>query len=92
MAELGAVNPRKCRFFFRKPLEIYTAASKQDNFAVVDKVIKQFDEQIIMSTDKSFLLFCQSGGVGDCASGWCSAAAGVCIGVGPSLEASPMRT
>ena len=39
---------------------IYTAAYKQDNFAVVDKVIKQFDKQIIMSPEKSFLLFCQS--------------------------------
>ena len=33
-----------------------------------------------------------AGGVGDCASGWRRAAAGVCIGVGPGLEASPMRT
>ena len=33
-----------------------------------------------------------AGGVGDCASGWLLAAAGVCIGVGPGLEASPMRT
>ena len=39
---------------------IYTAAYKQDNFAVVDKVIKQFDDQIVMSPEKSFLLFCQS--------------------------------
>ena len=34
-------------------MSIYTAAYKQDNFAVVDKVIKQFDEQIIMSADKA---------------------------------------
>ena len=33
-----------------------------------------------------------AGGVGDGASGWRSVAAGVGIGVGPSLEASPMRT
>jgi hypothetical protein len=55
-AELGAVKPRQCRNYFRTLAGIYTAAYKQDNFAVVDKVIKQFDEQIIMSPDKSFLL------------------------------------
>ena len=33
-----------------------------------------------------------AGGIGDCASGWRLAAAGVCIGVGPGLEASLMRT
>ena len=60
MAELDAVKPRKCRNYFRALVSIYTAAYKQDNFAVVDKAIKQFDEQIIMSADKSFLLFCQS--------------------------------
>ena len=60
MAELDAVNPRQCRNYFRTRVDIYTAAYKQDNFAVVDKVIKQFDEQIIMSPEKSFLLFCQS--------------------------------
>ena len=59
-AEMDAVKPRQCRNFFRTLVGIYTAAYKQDNFAVVDKVIKQFDEQIIMSPDKSFLLFCQS--------------------------------
>ena len=59
-AEMGAVKPRQCRNFFRTLVGIYTAAYKQGNFAVVDKVIKQFDEQIIMSPDKSFLLFCQS--------------------------------
>ena len=32
------------------------------------------------------------GGVGNRASGWRPAAAGVCIGMGPGLEASPMRT
>ena len=60
MAELNAANPRRCRNYFRALLGIYTAAYKQVNFAVVDKVIKQFDEQMIMSPDKSFLLFCQS--------------------------------
>ena len=54
------MKPRQCRNYFRTLVGIYTAAYKQDNFAVVDKVIKQFDEQIIMSPDKSFLLFCQS--------------------------------
>ena len=54
MAELDAVKPRKCRNYFRTLVSIYTAAYKQDNFAVVDKVIKQFDEQIIMSrTEKA---------------------------------------
>ena len=47
-------------FYFRALLEIYTAAYKQDNFAVVDKVIKQFNKQVVVSTDKSVLLFCQS--------------------------------
>ena len=60
MAELDAVKPRQCRNYFRTLVSIYTAAYKQDNFAAVDKVIKQFDEQIIMSPEKSFLLFCQS--------------------------------
>ena len=41
-------------------MSIYTAAYKQDTFAAVGKVIKQFDEQIVMSPDKSFLIFCQS--------------------------------
>ena len=60
MAELGAVKPRQCRNYFRTLVGIYTAAYKQDNFAVVDKVIKQFDEQIGMPPEKSFMLFCQS--------------------------------
>ena len=41
-------------------MSIYTAAYTQDNFAVVGTVIKQFDEQIGLSAEKSFLLFCQS--------------------------------
>ena len=37
---------------------VYTAAyNKQDNFAVVDKAIKQFDEQIVMSPEKRFTVF-----------------------------------
>ena len=53
-------EPRQCRNYFRTLVGIYTAAYKQDNFAVVDKVIKQLDEQIVMSPGKSVLLFCQS--------------------------------
>ena len=60
MAELGAVKSWQCRNYFQTHVSIYTAAYKQDNFTVVDKVIKQFDEQITMSPEKSFLLFCQS--------------------------------
>jgi len=58
MAELDAITPKNCRKYFRALLGIYTAAYKQDNFAAVDKAIKQFDEQIAMSSDQSFLLFC----------------------------------
>ena len=60
MAKLGAVKPRKRRNYFRALVSIYTTANKQDNFVVVDKVIKQFDEQIIVPPEKSSLLFCQS--------------------------------
>ena len=60
MAELDAVKPRKCRNYFRTLVSIFTAAYKQGNFTVVDKAIKQFDEQIIISAEKNFMLFCQS--------------------------------
>ena len=61
MAELDAVKPRKCRnYYLRTLVSIFTAAYKQGNFAVVDKAIKQFDEQIIISAEKHFMVFCQS--------------------------------
>ena len=60
MAELDAVNPQLCRNYFRTLVGIYTKAYKQDNYAIVDKVSKQFTEQIVMSVDLSFILFCES--------------------------------
>ena len=60
MAEIDAVNPQLCRSYFRTLVGIYTAAYKQDNYAIIDKVSKQFTEQIVMSVDLSFILFCES--------------------------------
>ena len=60
MAELDAVKPRKCRNYFRTLASIYTAAYKQENFAVVDKVIKQLDEQIVMSRQTKAFCFSAS--------------------------------
>ena len=60
MAELDAVNPQLRRKYFRTLVGIYTAAYKQDNYAIIDKVSKQFTEQIVMSVDLSFILFCES--------------------------------
>ena len=60
MAELDAVNPQLCIKYFRTLVGIYTAAYKQDNYAIIGKVSKQFTEQIVTSVDLSFLLFCES--------------------------------
>ena len=45
---------------FRTLVGIYTAAYEQDNYAIIDKVSKRFTEQIAMSIDLSFVLFCES--------------------------------
>ena len=60
MSELDAVNPQQFRNYYRTLVGIYTAAYKQDNYAIIGKVPKQFTEQIVMSVDLSFILFCQS--------------------------------
>ena len=60
MAEIDAANPQLCRNCFRTLVGIYTAAYKQDNYAIIDKTSKQFTEQICMSVDLSFILFCES--------------------------------
>ena len=60
MAEIDAVNPQLCRNYFRTLVGIYTKAYKQDNYAIIDKVSKQFTEQIVMSVDLSLILFCES--------------------------------
>ena len=43
---MHAVNPQLCRNYFRTLVGIYTKAYKQDNYAIVDKISKQFTEQI----------------------------------------------
>ena len=60
MAELDAVNPQLYRNYFRTLVGICTVAYKQDNYAIIGKVSKQFTEQIVMSVDLSFILFCES--------------------------------
>ena len=60
MAELDAVNPQLYRNYFRTLVGICTVAYKQDNYAIIGKVSKQFTEQIVMSVDLSFVMFCVS--------------------------------
>ena len=60
MAEPDAVNPQQCRNCYRTLVGIYTAAYTQDNDVIIGKVAKQFTEQIVMSVDLSFILFCES--------------------------------
>ena len=55
MAEIDANNPQLCRNYFRTLVGIYTAAYKQDNYAIIDKVAKHLTEQIVMYVDLSFI-------------------------------------
>ena len=42
MAELDVVNPKRYRNYVRTLVGIYMKAYKQDNYAIIDKVSKQF--------------------------------------------------